>query len=107
MTSTVLSTTLHRGHQAIVYTRLLDTTTKDKKKHKLKIDIESDTYLFQSHARIHRWNGEEWKQITHIPFSLMKTKNGLIHMPASRPVIGEDFMEDVKELHRLAGLILE
>lgn len=35
--------------------------------HKLKIDIRRNAYDNQSHARIERWNGSEWKLVHHKP----------------------------------------
>ena len=41
------------------------------KTHTLKINRKRDSYNFQSHAIIDRWNGEEWKRLASIPYDNM------------------------------------
>lgn len=71
-----ISLTISKGRQSISYKEVLKHKKTNKK---LKIEILSDSYLEQSHARVHLWSGEKWELIHSIPYSSMKTPCKLIY----------------------------
>ena len=69
--------------------------------HKLRVDIQADTYDFQSHARIERWDGNQWQLVAFLLYPEMKTKYGAIRAAKS-----DDFRLDRDRLINLATAIL-
>lgn len=65
---------LSSGTQGLTYRERLELES-----HKLLIEIESDSYDFQCHAWIMRWNGEQWREVEHIPHGNMETPSGLYY----------------------------
>lgn len=73
---------------------------------RLRVQIKSDAYDFQSYARIdmfHKGEGK-WERVADIPFAAMHTKSGLHYLP--KPPTDSDFDADRLELIRLAKEIL-
>ena len=94
-----LEISLGKGYQDMIYKEILRWG-----EHKLRVRIKSDSYAFQSFARIERWNGERWYEVHHIHHSQMTTASGLIHQP--KQVTKEDFAADRDLLIKRAGTIL-
>ncbi len=71
-----ISLTVSKGTQSISYKEILRHNDLNQK---LKIEIQSDSCLEQSHAHIHLWSGTKWELIHAIPYSSMKTPCKLIY----------------------------
>jgi len=70
------------GQQSVTFEQLLEVAlSRDGQRdtHKLRLRIKSDAYRAQSHARIERWDGAEWKEVAHLAPGIMATKEGLIY----------------------------
>lgn len=102
----LLDETLHIGGQSVCLTSIFVAVTSDGKTHKLKVFIESDAYKFQSKAVIKRFDGSEWKELATIPYSLMKTPEGLVYKKNPIPT-RNNFTFDLDALIQKAKLILE
>jgi len=89
-----------QGRQSINFTEVIEFDG-----HKLRISIKSDSYNFQSYARISRWNGEEWKQVHFIHFSEMKTPSGLCYQPNEKCDY-KHFINDRDQLIKVAKEII-
>ena len=72
---------------------------------KFKVDIKSDGFDFQSHARIKLWDGDKWNLVDSIHFSNMKTPHQLRFHP--QRATASDFSDDIKSLHNVAMRIVE
>lgn len=112
-------TTISKGRQSLDYKEVLSfkrTRNKIAQEHRLQVRIKSDSYDFQSHAVIERWNGDEWKQVHSIHYAQMQTIPKLIHVGCNQPsnlsqsVIKNNnmrhFQKDRDELVRIAKEIL-
>lgn len=71
---------------------------------KLRVDIERDSYSFQSHARIEKWDGHKWNPLAHIDYPLMQTEEGLHVGP--RAVTPSMFAKDRDRLISMAKAII-
>jgi len=90
------------GRQSVVYMEILNVDD-----HKLKVSIKSDSYEFQSYARISRWNGEKWVNVYSIHFNKMKTTHGLISYSERNEVCNSrHFQEDRDQLIKVAKEII-
>lgn len=84
------------------------------KGHKYRIDIRSNSYGFQSHAKLYSFANDQrsWNSVTSIHYASMKTETGLVHrpefhrMPYGAGVKGF-FSEDRDELIRKLRLIVD
>ena len=56
------------GRQSVQYTEILSIDNV-----RFKISIKSDSYSFQSYAKIFRWDGSQWKSVHSIHYQLMQT----------------------------------
>jgi hypothetical protein len=101
MKSRVIDTTIGKGRQDIVYRELVMLTDK-----KVRIDIKSDSYDFQSHARVSVWNAAEdkWNQIDSLHYSAMQTPQGLCYRDGWNDAA--HFKKDRDRLLTMAKLIL-
>jgi hypothetical protein len=76
----ILSKSICKTGQSIDYKEILKLDDK-----KIKITIKSDSYSFQSYARIELWNGEKWNMIDSIPHGNMNTPIELVYQPKNQP----------------------
>lgn len=67
---------IHKGSQDLV---LQEFYWVGKEKIQIRITIRSDSYKKQCYARVHRYKDGEWFFLYHIPYSLMKTEDGLCY----------------------------
>ena len=87
-----------------VLTLAVEVTTRPKVSsprtidHKLRIRIKLDPYAIQCHARIARWDGDQWHSLHEIHYAHMRTKR------TKRTAI--DFSADRSELLRVAAEVL-
>lgn len=81
MKETSISKTINKSKQSIDFKEILKIDDK-----KLMISIKSDSYDFQSHARIELWNGEKWHNIFSIHYEEMKTPSTLYHARENQPM---------------------
>ena len=84
---------------------------KDANGTKLRVDIYSDAYPAQCHARIDRWDGTQWQSLAYRPAPIgcckggIKTKAGLSYLPnAMTRDFTKDFDEDREWLLDVAGV---
>lgn len=76
---------------------------------KIKLDIKSDSYHNQCYARAYVLKNDEWTQIYSIPYSLMRTSEGLIYKNdyKNKPAMAEiNFKEDIQKLKTQTEKIL-
>jgi len=76
---------------------------------KIKLDIKSDSYHNQCHAKAYVLKNDEWTQIYSIPYSLMQTPEGLIYKNdyKNKPAVAEiNFKEDIQKLKTQTEKIL-
>lgn len=77
---------------------------------KLKIQIKSDSYAFQSYARILLFDPgtSKWNSLADIHYSNMATESGLIYTRAGqdKTITVLDFKDDIDSLMSQAGAIL-
>lgn len=96
------------GTQSAHFTKIIE----GDKGLKIKIDIKSDSYDFQSYANVSVFNSKDlkWNIVDKIPHSNMKTPHKLYyHVPAPQKnaaVLAPLFEEDTKILISLAEEIL-
>lgn len=78
--------------------------------HKVKFEIKSDSYQFQSYARAYVWSPVElkWNLVASIHHGVMKTETGLAYKPHCRngKPLASDFAIDREELVRRVTEIL-
>ncbi len=74
---------------------------------RLRVEIKSASYDFQSHCRIKAWSNVAgaWELVADIPPESMKTKHGLAYEP--KPATDEAFAADFAELVRVACFVLQ
>jgi hypothetical protein len=79
--SELIKQTIDIGRQSVLYTEVSKIADK-----KVKVEIKSDSYDFQSYARVSVFNENdlEWKKIDSVHFSNMNTKEGLDSYPQAR-----------------------
>jgi hypothetical protein len=88
-----------KGTQDVVYDEILNLSGGRK----VKVSIRSDSYDFQSHAKISSWDGAKWHEVHRILHSMMKTPHGLYYRPG---VVDEtSFKADRDELIRVAEAV--
>lgn len=75
---------------------------------KIKIDIKSDSYDFQSYARVSVFSDLKWNVVDSISFSNMKTPSKLYYHANGRPanVLAQHFVEDTQVLISNAEAVL-
>lgn len=101
--TTVIARNISKGQQDVRFTEVLRLGD-----HTLRIDIRSDSYREQCHARIDRWDGTRWQRVHDILPGSMQTANGLVYKPLFRDAaVGsltgvESFQADADELLRVA-----
>jgi len=79
--SELIKQTIDIGRQSVIYTEVSKIADK-----KVKVEIKSDSYDFQSYARVSVFNENdlEWKKIDSVHYSRMNTKEGLDSHPQAR-----------------------
>ena len=85
-------------HDDLVYEEIVQ-----GRNHTLRIEIRSNSFPFQCHAKIERWNGERWEQMLRWSDQQMHTKPSLSY---NKHASQADFEEDRNELLNLALKIL-
>jgi hypothetical protein len=76
---------------------------------KIKIEIKSDSYHQQCYARAYVLKNDEWSLIYSIPYTLMKTPEGLVYHSEykNKPALAEgQFNEDIQRLHHYVEKVL-
>lgn len=73
-TKDIIETIISKGHQDRTYRQIYKQNNL-----KLKIEIKSDSYRRQCYAHAYALDGLEWKLIYSIPYSEMKTPEGLYY----------------------------
>ncbi len=96
-----IDTQLSKGQQDYIYTEILSWNS-----HKLRVSIKSDSYEFQSHAKIARWDGDKWHNVYSIPYSQMSTKHGVYYQDHVRKITVDDFQDDRDKLIIMAKEIV-
>jgi len=96
-----ITSEIGKGSQDVLFTRVVRLTDGTK----LRVKIRSDSYDFQSYARVHRWDGTEWKLVHSVHYSKMATPAGL-YVRFNR-VADSTFKKDLDELLRVASAVLE
>jgi len=99
--TTPIAKTITKGRQGVIYREMLSVDGK-----KLRIDIESDSHAFQSHARIEIYNPTElkWNNLASIHYAAMKTPAQLYYSSAGMQE--HNFTTDRNELLRQAFAII-
>jgi hypothetical protein len=64
--------------------------------HRLRVDIRSDAYDVQSHAKISRWDDTRWQSVYFISYDNMLTSPNLCHQDT--PVTISQFATDRDKL---------
>ncbi len=101
MQMTTISEEVHKGNQSLNLTEVISVVI-DSEKHKLRVEIKSDSYKEQCFALIKRWTGSTWNEVHKI--LTMRTKVSLAY---KRPTPGpEAFKDDRAELLRVAERVL-
>lgn len=95
------------GQQSAQLTKIIE----GDKGLKIKIEIKSDSYDFQSYARVSVFNSSElkWNGVDHIPFANMQTPPKLYyHVQQQNPnILSPYFTNDIKTLVLNAEAILD
>jgi hypothetical protein len=103
----VISKEIGKSGQSVIYKEITEITIGDvlsTKTEKILIEIKSDSYAFQSYARVSVWDNKKWNLIDHIHHSNMATETGLAYKPFK---IGEEFFNvDRNKLVKIAQTLL-
>ena len=96
-----------KGTQSAHYVKMMESSEGSK----IKIDIKSDSYDFQSHARVYAFSPTElkWNVIASIAFSEMQTPAKLFYKIGyneTADVVAPYFKSDVQELTKQAEDII-
>lgn len=97
----ILKSEVGRARSNVDYTEVMKWN-----EHKLRVRIRRNSYDFQSHALIERWNGEEWKGVDSIHFSKMQTPEYLNERDSDE-VLKAHFSKDTSKLISLAMEVLD
>ena len=97
------------GPQSWEYEELIDIGA-----HRLRIRIDSDAYDNQSTAICERWDGNMWREVSHIAGLVMESRHGTIDekRPVSygrhemTPAMTKAFESDRNQLLREARMVL-
>jgi hypothetical protein len=95
----VIDRNLARASQSLTLTDIVAAPNGDR----LRIRIKSDSYDFQSYARIDRWDGTQWHNVHSIDYANMSTATKLSYDPRSDVT---DFAKDRMRLLTAAINIL-
>lgn len=63
---TLTDSGLVRTRQGYTVERVYEVRDQTGKQHKLRTHIDRDSYDFQSHYRVERWDGTQWQRVTAI-----------------------------------------
>lgn len=98
----VISEDVSKGRQDVVKTWVLAVGTQ-----KIRIQIKSDSYDFQSHARAEIWDDQKkgWNFVHSIHFGNMATKDKLFYSPAWQSPA--NFKADYEELLRVTLKVIQ
>lgn len=92
------------GEQDVIYKETADLICNGKTVEKVRIEIRSDSYDKQCHARVSVFDGKKWNQVDSIHYSNMKTVSKLAYKP--NPPKESDFKADREALVALAMDVL-
>jgi len=95
-----ITSEIGNGGQDVVFTEILalDDGTK------LRVSIRSDSYAFQSYARVDRWDGAKWQRVHSIHYSQMATPPKLHYKRGERTA--KEFRADRERLLDVAAAVL-
>ena len=74
--------------------------------HKIRIKIKSDSYKFQSFAKVEKWDGDKWREVHSIHHGSMTTPAGLDSWARREGLAESHFKADRKELLRVAVAVI-
>lgn len=94
-----IKTSIGHGSQDVIFDQIIQ-----RGAHKLRIDIRSDSYQNQCHARIFVWSNMAWSLITEIHHDNMITASKLKYKTR---VDESDFADDRRELIETALEVLK
>lgn len=104
-TEETIESIMYSGHQSISRREIYMLG-----KIKIKLELKSDSYEQQCYARAYALDGLEWKVIYSIPYSQMKTRNGLIYAfdyrNGNEEKAKKEFETDVQRLKKYVQQIL-
>lgn len=69
----VLESRIWRGRQSYEARAIIAYTADLGAVHRLRFEVDVDSYDFQSSAVVSRWNGSEWKHLGSTPYPQMQT----------------------------------
>jgi hypothetical protein len=97
----VISKKVCKGQQDVVYTEIIKTHGTS-----IRIDIRSDAYAFQSHARCHVFSDEskKWNLLVETHYAGMRTPHKLYVAPFSEASFKADRIELVAQASELLGI---
>ena len=78
ITSKLIDLEIGKGKQSVIYQEVLE-LKKEEELRRIRVSIQSDTYNFQSYARVEMFKDTKWEIIHNIHYSNMKTKSKMIH----------------------------
>ena len=84
-----LSKNISSGSQELIYKEILEHNGQ-----KLRVFIESDSYLSQCRAKVDLWDGKKWNNIDYIHYGNMKTEAKLYYENIHRLVSDSVFKQD-------------
>ena len=104
----IISKAISQGSQSVEYVEILDLpSVYQDQSAKLRIKIKSDSYKFQSFARVEKWDGDKWREVHSIHHGIMLTPTGLSSRPRGEGLAFSHFRADRKELLRVAkGIVM-
>jgi len=101
---TTIEKITYKGSQSVNFREIYKLEEK-----RIKLEIKSDSYDQQCYARAYILKDEKWELIYSIPYSEMKTPNGLSHFLEYRnnaKLAEKEFKVDVERLKKYIEEIL-
>ena len=74
---------------------------------RLKVSIESNSYSFQSHAKIMKWSGAKWNVVHFLHHESMKTPHTMYVWDVKKTKEPKHFMADRDQLIKVAKEVLD
>ena len=94
-----ISESFTKRRQSLVYARTLNANGA-----KFRISVKRDSYDFQSHGKIDRWDGDKWHRVHAVPYPDLAC---LEVSPYDRSPDRTPFEEDAAALYRVAMAVTE
>jgi len=88
----IIAEQCYKQRQSWCYDRVVRYTAGD---HTLKVSIERNAYDDQSHAKVSRWDGAEWKYVHDKPIAQCHCSKISYVQEGVRP---DDFLKDAEDL---------